>query len=460
MERQIRFCTTPQGVCIAYAVIGSGPAIVQVPPWVTHLELMWQIPEYRAYIEELARYFTVVTVEKRGNGLSDRGMTDFSPEARLSDLESVVDDLRLKRFALDGYSEGGPTSIMYAVKHPRQVSRMVLTGTFARGDLMFGTRDLQAATMALVSAEWGLGASTLTELFLGGDAPQEFRDAFAGMQRTGCTKEDARLSMEANFALDIRDLLPKVRVPTLVMHARDDRIVPIELGREIASGIRGAQFVSRDGGHVPVEPGAMDEMRRIATAFLMEDLADGAPKGESRAADPPARPAAGGFQTILFTDMEASTATTQRLGDAAAQDVVRAHNTAVRQALAGHGGAEIKHTGDGIMASFGAASRAVECAIAIQRALAAREGSPRVRIGVNAGEPVAEDDPSGRADLFGTAVQLAARACAKAEPGQIVVSNVIRELTAGKGFLFADLGDVALRGFEDPVRLYEVRWAQ
>jgi len=171
-----------------------------------------------------------------------------------------------------------------------------------------------------------------------------------------------------------------------------------------------------------------------------------------------------GLVTILFTDMEGSTALTQRLGDARAQDILRQHNTVIRDALKAHGGSEIKHTGDGIMASFGSASRALNCAVAIQQAFATPDSSlpvraetpypVRVRIGLNAGEPVAEER-----DLFGTAVQLAARICARAEPGQVLAANVVRELAAGKGFLFSDHGDVALRGFEDPVRLYEVRWA-
>ncbi len=161
-----------------------------------------------------------------------------------------------------------------------------------------------------------------------------------------------------------------------------------------------------------------------------------------------------GLRTILFTDLASSTALTQRLGDAKAQELVRAHNAIVREALKTHSGAEIKHTGDGIMASFPTASGALDCAIAIQRAV--KEDSAdklAVRIGLNAGEPVAEES-----DLFGTAVQLARRICDHAEAGQILVSNVVRELVAGKGFLFSDIGEVAPKGFEEPVRLYEVHW--
>ena len=166
------------------------------------------------------------------------------------------------------------------------------------------------------------------------------------------------------------------------------------------------------------------------------------------------------FRAILFTDMEGSTALTQRLGDAGAMALLRVHNTLIRDALHAHNGSEVKHTGDGIMASFVAVSGAVACAIRIQTAFASHnEGGPetpiRVRIGLTAGEPVMENG-----DLFGAAVQLASRICDCAEPDGILVANVIRELCMGKGFSFADSGERTLRGFEDPVRLYEVRWRE
>jgi adenylate cyclase len=194
----------------------------------------------------------------------------------------------------------------------------------------------------------------------------------------------------------------------------------------------------------------MPEWAQVAVDAIRDFLGD----APTSTLAPPAAGHAAELRSILFTDLAASTALTQRLGDARAQELLREHNTIVRDALASHGGAEIKHTGDGIMASFGSASRALECAVAIQRAVAERgEGDLQVHVGVNAGEPVAED-----ADLYGTAVQLARRVCDEAGAGEILVSNVVRELAAGKGFLFADRGAVPLKGFEDPARLYEVRW--
>jgi len=158
-------------------------------------------------------------------------------------------------------------------------------------------------------------------------------------------------------------------------------------------------------------------------------------------------PVPGGFQTILFTDLEASTALTQRLGDEGAQDLLREHNRAVRKALDGHGGREVKHTGDGIMASFPSAVSAVAAGLQMQQELSG--GDVRVRVGLNAGEPIAEND-----DLFGTSVILAARICDRAEPGQVLVSQVVRDLCAGKGFEFSSVGEATLKGFSEPVALF------
>ena len=235
------------------------------------------------------------------------------------------------------------------------------------------------------------------------------------------------------------------------------------MGQKLAAGIPNARFVPLEGtihnphlGDTEAVIGAIDE-------FLGE--------GAEVAAEP--KPvAAGDIHTILFTDVEGSTALTQRLGDARARDLLRQHERIVREALKSHGGAEVKTMGDGFMASFSSATKALECAIAMQRAFAewnaGRGGSRtapapepiRVRIGLNAGEPIAEDDPAGRSDLFGTAVNLAARIAAQAAGGEVLASDVVRQLVAGKEFLFADRGETSLRGFEDPVRLYEVRWQE
>jgi class 3 adenylate cyclase len=449
VEQEIRFCKTSDGVRIAYATLGDGPAWVRVPPWVSHLEFFWNNPLFRTRIEEEAKLFQVVRYDKRGTGLSDRNVSDFSVDARVRDLEAVVDDMNLRKFVLSGFSEGGPIAIAYAAKHPRRVSRLVLSGTFARGSAL-SSPAVGQALHALVKAEWGLGSATLSSLFMANPSPEQ-QQFFLRLQQVGATREDAAAMLLAIAEVDVSELLPAIKVPTLVVHGRRDRAVAFESGRELAGGIRNARLVVHEGGHVPTD----EETNQFIQAAILEFLAEEAPVKHKT---PPRRRGGAGPLTILFTDMESSTALTQRLGDSGAQELVHAHNAVVRDALSAHGGSEIKHTGDGIMASFASASGGLECAIAMQQAFAARDagsGGPpvRVRIGLNAGEPVAED-----ADLFGTAVQLAKRVCDAAEPGMILASNVVRELAAGKGFLFADHGDHALRGFEDPVRLYEVRW--
>jgi class 3 adenylate cyclase len=284
-------------------------------------------------------------------------------------------------------------------------------------------------------------------------APRDIADATTAYFNAASSGEVAATIMEESlFTVDVREHLSKLTMPVLVLHRRDDDAVEFEMGRELAALLPHGHFLPLPGNtHSPFFGDSQAVVDAI-NDFL------GTRDGHHEPTAVPARAEApGGLQIILFTDMEGSTNLTQQLGDERAQKLVRAHNTIVREALQEHGGAEIKHTGDGIMASFPSASRALEAAVAIQQAFEEHnkdsDDTVRVRIGVNAGEPVAEEE-----DIFGAAVQLASRVCAQARPGQILVSNVVRELTMGKGFLFADQGDVMLRGFEDPVRLYEVPW--
>jgi class 3 adenylate cyclase len=286
------------------------------------------------------------------------------------------------------------------------------------------------------------------------DADIDSIRAFNELQRVSASGDNVVDLMTALLDIDVRPLLPQVAAPTLVIHRRGDTAIPFESGRELATGIPGARFLSLDGRNhwpLPSEPVA-----RVMVKAVYEFLGEG--EDAPAAAGAPSREP-GGLVTILFTDVEGSTALTERLGDAKAREVLRNHERIVREALRAHGGAEVKAMGDGFMASFSSATRALECAIATQRALAARneaaEEPIRVRIGLNAGEPIAEDE-----DLFGTAVIMAARIAAQAKGEEILASDVVRQLVAGKGFLFADRGEVALRGFEDPVRLCKVRWEE
>jgi class 3 adenylate cyclase len=428
MDQEIRFCTTSDGVRIAYATVGQGLPLVRVLGWFTHLEHEWENPQWRSFIDGMSANHLLVRYDGRGMGLSDRRVSDYSPEAHVRDLEAVTDAVGLKRVALWGLSQGGPTAIVYAVRHPERVSHLILYGSFARMwwflDSEQGRKGFEFG-VDFMRHGWGSDVPAVRQFFTGifmPDADGEGIRWFNELQRVSTSGENAAALFSAQRDIDVTQLLPQVRVPTLVVHCRGDAAVPFDAGRELASAIPGARFLPLDSRNHSLQPNepAAEVFQKTVDEFLGE--------GEGRAA-PIAAP--GGLVTVLFTDMEGSTTLTQRLGDAKAQEVLRAHNTIVRDALKAHGGSEIKHTGDGIMASFPSASRALECAIIIQRAVAAQVGEHpemplRVRVGLNAGEPVVEDQ-----DLFGTAVQLAARICAHAEPGQIVVPTVVRELAAG-----------------------------
>jgi class 3 adenylate cyclase len=451
MEQQIRFCTTSDGVRIAYATLGEGPPIVRVLGWFTHLEYEWENPRWRRAYEGLTAGFSLTRYDGRGMGLSDRKRSDYSMDAFVRDLEAVVDTLGHEKVALYGVSQGGPIAITYAVRHPERVSHLVFYGSFARSPVSEETYD---TTVALIHQGWGSDLPAHRQFFTSffmPDGDTEAIQAFNEMQRVSASAEDVAAWFECmRSQLEVSDLLSKVSAPTLVIHRRGDVVVPFELGRELAAGIPGARFLPLEGrNHAAlsdIDLPVMELAGKATEEFL----------GVGQEAEAEATPS--GLVTILFTDMEGSTSLTQRLGDAKAQEVLRTHNTIIRDALKAYSGSETKHTGDGIMASFASASKALEAAISMQRAFAQHnESNPdtpiRVRMGLNAGEPVAEDQ-----DLFGTAVQLAARICAHAEPGQILIPEGVRHLVAGKKFLFADLGETVLRGFEDPVRLHEVRW--
>jgi class 3 adenylate cyclase len=449
MEPRIQYARTSDGVSIAFWTIGEGMPYVSMPVLpLTHVGLEWQWPELRRSYERLSERRMVVRYDGRGAGLSERDVTDFSLDAHVLDLEAVVDHLGLERFALAAFGSPGPVAIAYAARHPERVSHLLLWCSYARVSDWSRSPQIQAVR-SLLDKDWEVYTETVAHVAFGWSAGEEAR-RYAAFMRESMTQEAAQAAFAASAEYDVTALLPQLRVPTLVVHRRQVPFPDVGVARHLASRVPGARLLLLEGASLAPFLGDTEAVLAAIDEFLGE--------GEGVAGAQPAP--AGAVHTILFTDVEGSTALTQRLGDAKAQEVLRTHNSIVRDALKAHSGTEIKHTGDGIMASFASASRALECAIAIQRALAQHnEEHPdtpiRVRIGLNAGEPVAEEK-----DLFGTAVQLAARICAHADPGEIVAANVVRELAAGKGFLFADRGDVALRGFEDPLRLFEVRWRE
>jgi len=446
MEPRIQYAQTADGVSIAFWTLGEGMPLVHTSLIFSHIQLEWQYPECRRWYERLAEKRKLVRYDGRGIGLSERDVADYSLDARVTDLEAVADRLGLERFALLGMAISGPVAIAYAARHPERVSHLLLWNTYARASDWSRSPQVQAVR-ALMDKDWTFYTETAAHALLGWSAGEEAR-RYAALIRESITREALPAVIGAISEWDVTALLPQVTSPTLVLHRRW-YLLDVGVARGLASRIPDARLALLEG-----ESGApyLGDTEAVLTA-IDEFL------GEGEEAATGAEPSAGAFRTVLFTDVEGSTALTQRLGDAKAREVLRAHERIVREALKAHGGFEVKTMGDGFMASFSSATRGLECAIAMQQAFAEHNESAeepiRVRIGLNAGEPIAEEE-----DLFGTAVILAARVAAKAEGGEIVASDVVRQLVAGKGFLFADRGDVALRGFEDPVRLYDVRWRE
>jgi class 3 adenylate cyclase/pimeloyl-ACP methyl ester carboxylesterase len=448
MEPRIQYATTADGVRIAFWALGEGMPFVEMPTIpVSHIQMEWQFPQWRRWYEALARRRMVVRYDCRGAGLSDRDVSDFSLDAQVLDLEAVVDRLGLDGFALASPIHSGPVGIAFAARHPELVSHLILWHSWAR------TRDAASAQLRalaqLRATDWEVYSESVAHTLLGW-SEGEPAHRYAELMRESIAQATMRKALVAIGEFDATALLSQVKAPTLVLHRRQLSWLSADIPRGLASQIPDARLALLEGESGAIFLGDTGAVLRAVNQFLGE--------GEEAAVWPEPL-AAGALRIILFTDVEGSTALTQRLGDAKAWEVLRAHERIVRDALRVHGGSDVKALGDGFMASFPSAMRALECAIAMQKAFAehneTEEEPIRVRIGLNAGEPIAEEH-----DLHGTAVILASRIAAKAEGGEILVSDVVRQLVAGKGFLFADRGDVVLRGFEDPVRLYEVRWRE
>ncbi|HEY5638909.1 MAG TPA: adenylate/guanylate cyclase domain-containing protein [Dehalococcoidia bacterium] len=450
MEPRIQYAKTRDGVNIAYWSIGEGPPLVYLlGPHMSHCQLEWQLPEFRALYERLGRGRQLIRYDSRGSGLSERNVDEITLDSYLLDLEAVVDRLGLEKFALAGALYAGPVTITYAARNPERVSHLILWCAWARYQDLYRS-PLFATFRALRTQDWTTYSETIAHSLLGW-SQAEAAGRLAAYIRESTTPEMMSVAFAAIEELDVSNELANVKVPTLVMHRQEIPLPDISVARELAAEIPDAELAVLEGqALMPLTPEDVE-----LTASMFDEFIGGAG---------PAQPDSGTFRTILFTDVEGSTSLTDRLGDARARELLREHERTTREALKEHGGSEVKTMGDGFMASFGSATRALECAVALQRAFEEHNHSAteaiRVRVGLNAGEPIAEDDPGGRSDLFGTAVNLAARIAAKADAGEILVADVVRQLVAGKDFLFNDRGEQALRGFEDPVRVFEVRWRE
>jgi class 3 adenylate cyclase/pimeloyl-ACP methyl ester carboxylesterase len=453
MPHSVQYALTADGVSIAYWAMGNGPPLV-IPPVLStsHLEMEWQIVSRRANYEGLARGARVVRYDCRGMGMSQRDAIDFSTAAGCRDLEAVVNRLGLERFALLRLPSAGDLPFAYAADNPDRVSHLVLwEGHSVQDDLDPPRRRQLAAIDPVMEQDWDLYVRIRARIIAGWDGSNA--PIIESILRETHTVESARAMNDALIASNPAPHLASIKAPTLVLfrsgiRAREDN------ARLFASRIANSKVV------VVREPSIGPFPNEEGVSRMLDFLS---PRPHSWREDlfheHDHDHEINGLRVILFSDLEKHTAMMQRLGDEAGRALLREHEIITREALASYGGSEVKTMGDSFMASFGSATRALECAIAIQKAFADRNAASdeplRVRVGLSAGEPIAEDD-----DLFGSAVIQAARIADQAKGGEVLLANVVRELAAGKGFLFADRGEMALRGFDDPVRLYELKWIQ
>jgi pimeloyl-ACP methyl ester carboxylesterase/DNA-binding CsgD family transcriptional regulator len=281
LRPDIRFCTAADGAKIATGTYGSGPPLVRAGTWLTHVEYDATSPLSAHWCEEMARRHRYVTYDGRGCGLSDREVRDLSLDVFVADLEAVVDGLGLGRFPLLGMSMGAPVAVAYAAKHPERVSRLVLHGGFDRSYLSAANRNprvLEEADVLFKSARlgWGTGSLALRQVFVAklmGESTEAQRQAFEERQRVTSTADVAEKYLRAMFALDVRELAPRVSCPTLSLHSRGDQLVFFEQGRKLAALIPGARFVPVDSkNHVPFrEEPAWQTLAAAVRSFLDEE---------------------------------------------------------------------------------------------------------------------------------------------------------------------------------------------
>ena len=455
-QQQILYCSTDDGVRIAYCVEGEGPTtIVALPAFNESFALDHLMPVYQQFYRDLGASRRVVRFDLRGTGLSASGPLDAPTITVGSDTEAVVRAVG-SPVVLWAPTISGPAAVRFAADHPDLVSRLILYGTFAAVADAFSDAMLDAFR-DLTKANWLMGAQTIADTNGRREFPVEagqLGDWYAQSETAEhyvARTDSARDSIRDEYAA-----LAAIQTPTLVLHRIADPAIPFSAGQKLGAGIPGARFVPLEGkGHLF----CLGDYRNILSAVdkFLGDRTDATP--EVATSQPAQTKRRGGVSTVLFTDIVGHTEMMQRLGDARGRDVLREHERITRETLKAHGGAEVKTMGDGFMASFGSVTSAMECAIALQRAFAAHtESMPEplhVRVGLNAGEPIEEDG-----DLFGATVILASRIAAKADAGEILVPDTVRGLLSGKGFVFGDRGEFVPKGFDEGVRLWDVRWRE
>jgi pimeloyl-ACP methyl ester carboxylesterase len=415
---------------IAYQVIGDGPLdVVVVPPIISHIELQWESPRYRRWIERLARVARVIVFDKRGQGLSDRPAGLTTLEERIDDVRAVMDAARSAHAALIGVSEGGPTATLFAAMHPSRVDRLVLCGTFALGigepidGGFMASRETTEQFGRMLEESWGSGA--FCALMMDTSATADL-DAFGRLERYASGPAAVRELWQMSMNIDIRAFLPATKVPTLVMR-RSDEVAPRWTGEYLAAHIPDARYVEVPGtAHMPYA-GDVDTYADAIEEFLTGFVA-GEPADPDRV-----------LASVLFADIAESTSRAATLGDRAWRDALDRFHGSVARTVDDHRGRVINTRGDDVFATFDGPARAVRAAQAIARVSRA-EGFD-IRAGVHVGEIELRGD-----DVAGLAVHIGARVASLAQPGEILVTSTVRDLVVGSGLEFDARGDHELRG--------------
>ena len=278
LRQEIRYCHSVDGTRIAYAIAGSGPPLVKAANWLHHLEFDWESPVWRHIFEELASTHTLLRYDNRGMGLSAWDVSDLGFDRQIEDLETVVEQAGLDRFAMFGLSQGCAKSVVYAARHPERVTRLVLLGGYVRGWKRRGDPAgsvLRQAAIEMIRVGWGRDNPAVRQMFTSlymPDAPPESQRWFSDLQRRTTNAENAAATLEAHGDVDVRDLLSRVKAPTLVIHSRHDGGVPFEQGQELAAGIPGARFAVLDTtNHIlPATDPAWSRCARLIQEFLDE----------------------------------------------------------------------------------------------------------------------------------------------------------------------------------------------
>jgi pimeloyl-ACP methyl ester carboxylesterase len=427
-------------VNIAYQVLGAGPRdLVYVPGTISHLEWAWEEPSLARLYERLASFSRLIVFDKRGTGMSER-VEVATPEERIDDIRAVMDAAGSERAAVMGVSEGGTVSALFAATYPDRVSSLILYASLVTGlpddDFPWAPPQEAYEEYQRELAETWPDLPWLSTLSPSVAADERYAEWRARLFRYGATPAALIALDQMNMELDVRGVLPTIRVPTLVLHRTEDGILPVEGSRNLAGRIPTAKYVELAG--VDHAPWVGDSESIVSE---VEEFVTGL-----RTAPPLDRV----LSTILFTDIVRSTETAAELGDRRWADLVSKHHALVRRHLARFRGSEIDTAGDGFFASFDGPARAIHCAQAVVDGV--KPLGLAVRAGIHSGECQLIDHKLG-----GIAVATGARVAALADAGEILVTNTVKALAAGSGIRFVDRGRKELKGIPDEWRLFEVQ---